>query len=65
VKDKDRVARELAEILGRDSVLLAGDSGHVTVRLQTSQRLYYSIGSLQFHLNLWIVECKELGKHSC
>jgi hypothetical protein len=49
---------------GENPILLAGDSGHVTVRLRTSQRLYYKFDSLQFHLNLWIVECKELGKHS-
>ncbi len=49
---------------GENPTLLAGDSGHVTVRLRTSRRLYYKLDSLQFHLNLWIVECKELGKHS-
>ncbi len=49
---------------GEDPIRLAGDSGHVTVRLRTSQRLYYNLDSLQFHLNLWIVECKELGKHA-
>ncbi len=50
---------------GENPIRLAGHSGHVTVRLRTSQRLYYNLASLQSHLNLWIVECKELGKHSC
>ena len=49
---------------GENPILLAGDSGHVTVRLRTAQKLYYRLDRLQFHLNLWIVECKELGKHS-
>ena len=50
---------------GEDPIRLAGHSGHVTVRLRKAQRLYYNLASLQSHLNLWIVECKELGKHSC
>ncbi len=50
---------------GEDPVLLAGDSGKVTVRLRTPQRLYYSLGDPQLHLNLWIVEYRALNKYSC
>ena len=52
-------------VRGENAIRLAGHSGHVTVRLRTSQTLYYNLASLQSHLNLWIVECRELGKHSC
>ena len=52
-------------VRGDNPIRLAGHSGHVTVRLRTSQRLYYNLAILQSHLNLWIVECRELGKHSC
>ncbi len=50
---------------GQDSVLLAGDSGKATVRLRTSQKLYYSLSDPRLHLNLTIVEYVALGKHSC
>ena len=50
---------------GENPIRLAGHSGHVTVRLRTSQRLYYNLASLQSHLNLWIVECRELGRQAC
>jgi len=50
---------------GENPIPLAGNSGRVTVRLRTSQRLYYNLADLQSHLNLWIVECKKLGKHAC
>ena len=50
---------------GENPIRLAGHSGHVTVRLQTSQRLYYNFANLQSHLNLWIVECRELGRQAC
>ncbi len=50
---------------GQDPVLLAGDSGKVTIRLRTPQRLYYSLGDRQLHLNLWIVEYQALNKYSC
>lgn len=51
--------------LGQDPVLLAGDSGKVTVRLRTAQKLYYSLGDPRLHLNLLIVEYKALNKYSC
>lgn len=50
---------------GQDPVLLAGDSGKATVRLRTPQRLYYSLGDPQLHLNLTIVEYQALNKYSC
>ena len=50
---------------GQDPVCLAGDSGKVTVRLRTAQKLYYSLGDPQLHLNLWIVEYQALNKYSC
>ncbi len=49
---------------GQDPVLLAGDSGKVTVRLRTAQKLYYSLGDPRLHLNLWIVECKTLTRRA-
>ncbi len=52
-------------VRGENPIRLAGHSGHVTVRLRTSQRLYYNLASLQYQLSLWIVECKELEMHSC
>ncbi len=52
-------------IHGENPIRLAGRFGHVTVRLQTSQRLYYNLASLESHLNLWIVECRELGRQAC
>ncbi len=50
---------------GQGPVVLAGDSGKVTIRLLTPQRLYYSLGDPQLHLNLWIVEYQALNKYSC
>lgn len=50
---------------GREPVLLAGDSGKVTVRLRRAQRLYYSVADPQLHLNLWIVEYRALTRRSC
>lgn len=59
------LARLADNAQGRDPVLLAEDSGKVTVRLRTPQRLFYSLGDPQLHLNLWIVEYQALNKHSC
>ena len=50
---------------GQDPVLLDGESGKVTIRLRRAQRLYYSLGAPQLHLNLWIVEYKTLTRRSC
>lgn len=50
---------------GQDPVLLAGDSGKATVRLRVPQKLYYSLGDPQLHLNLTIVEYQALNKYSC
>ena len=50
---------------GEDSVVLAGDSGNVTVRLRTPQKLYYSLRDPHLHLNLWIVGYQALNKYSC
>lgn len=59
------LARLAGDAEGQDPVLLAGDSGRVTVRLRTAQKLYYSLGDPQLHLNLWIVEFQALNKYSC
>ena len=50
---------------GLEPVLLAGDSGNVTVRLRRAQRLYYSVADPQLHLNLWVVEYRTLTRRSC
>ena len=50
---------------GRDPVLLAGDSGRVTIRLRRAQKLYYSLADPQLHLNLWIVEHQTLARRAC
>jgi hypothetical protein len=50
---------------GQGSVVLAGDSGKVTVRLRTPQKLYYSLADPRLHLNLWIVGYQALNKYSC
>ena len=50
---------------GQDPVLLAGESGKVTVRLRRAQKLYYNLGDPQLHLNLWIVEYRTLARRSC
>jgi hypothetical protein len=50
---------------GRDPVLLAGDSGKVSIRLRRAQKLYYSLADPQLHLNLWIVEYRTLARRSC
>ncbi len=50
---------------GRDAVLLAGDSGKVSLRLRSAQRLYYRLADPQLHLNLWIVEYQTLARRSC
>lgn len=52
-------------VYGENPIRLAGRCGHVTVRLQTSQRLYYDLANFDSHLNLWIVESRELGKQAC
>ena len=59
------LAKLADNVQGRDPVLLAEDSGKVTVRLRTPQRLYYSLGDPQLHLNLWVVEYQALNKYSC
>ena len=64
--DEVQLLAELADnAQGQDPVLLAGDSGRTTVRLRTPQRLYYSLGDPQLHLNLTIVEYQALNKYSC
>ena len=50
---------------GANPIRLAGHSGHVTVRLQTAQKLYYNLAHVKSHLNLWIVECRKLGRQGC
>ncbi len=50
---------------GENSVLLSGESGRVTVPLRTAQKLYFSLENPRLHLNLWIIEYKELPRHSC
>jgi hypothetical protein len=50
---------------GRAPVLLAGDSGKVSIRLRRAQKLYYSLADPQLHLNLWIVEYQTLARRSC
>jgi hypothetical protein len=50
---------------GRDPVLLAEDSGKVTIRLRRAQKLYYRLADRQLHLNLWIVEYRTLARRSC
>lgn len=50
---------------GTDPVLLTGDSGKATVRLRSTQKLYYSLADPRLHLNLWIVEYKTLTRRSC
>ncbi len=50
---------------GKNSILLSGESGRVTVPLWTAQKLYYSLENPGLHLNLWIVEFKALPRHSC
>ena len=50
---------------GENSVLLSGESGRVTVPLRTAQKLYFRLENPRLHLNLWIIEYKELPRHSC
>ncbi len=50
---------------GRDPVVLAGNSGKMSIRLRRAQKLYYSLVDPQLHLSLWIVECRTLAKRSC
>jgi hypothetical protein len=52
-------------VWGEDPIQLNGALGHVTVRLRTSQKLYYNLGNPELHLNLWIIGYRELRKHSC
>lgn len=60
---------QLAELAdnpeGRDPVVLAGNSGKMSIRLRRAQKLYYSLDDPQLHLNLWIVEYRTLAKRSC
>ena len=63
--DVPRVATLADNLQGRDPVLLTGDSGKVTVRLRTAQKLYYSLGDPALHLNLWVVACQTLARRSC
>lgn len=50
---------------GKNPILLAGESGEVTLRLRTAQKLYFSLGDPRLHLKLRIVDYQALGKHSC
>ncbi len=50
---------------GENPVLLSGESGRITVPLRTAQKLYYNLENPGLHLNLWIIEYKELPRHSC
>ncbi len=50
---------------GQDPIFLAADSGRVTMRLRTAQKLYYSLGDPRLHLSLWIVEYQALNKYLC
>lgn len=52
-------------VQGENPIRLTGTSGNVTVRLRTSQKLYYNLSHSRTHLNLWIVGYKALNKHSC
>ncbi len=57
---------ELADnAAGDNPIHLAGNSGEVTIRFRTAQKLYYSLQVTARHLNLWIVEWRELKKQSC
>jgi len=49
---------------GKEPVLLAGESGRVTVRMRRPQKVYYSLPD-RLHLNLWIVEYRALTRRSC
>jgi hypothetical protein len=59
------LARMADNANGENSVLLSGESGRVTVPLRTAQKLYYSLENPGLHLNLWIIEYKELPRRSC
>ncbi len=59
------IARMADNAKGKNSILLSGESGKITVLLRTAQKLYYSLDNPGLHLNLWIVEFKALPKHSC
>jgi hypothetical protein len=59
------VAKLADNAQGEDPVVLAGDSGNVTVRLRTPQKLYYSLGDRHLHLNLYIVGYQALNTYSC
>ena len=50
---------------GEGPVVLATDSGKVTVRLRTPQKLYYRLANPQLHLKLWIVGYQALNQYSC
>lgn len=50
---------------GENPITLTGESGKVSVRLRTAQKLYYSLEHPGLHLKLWIVEYNALQKHSC
>jgi hypothetical protein len=50
---------------GKKSILLSGESGKITVRLRTTQKLFFSLENPSLHLTLWILEYRALPKHSC
>ncbi|MFQ5917833.1 MAG: hypothetical protein ACE5I0_08505 [Candidatus Binatia bacterium] len=50
---------------GDNPILLSGESGKITVRLRTTQKLFFSLENQNLHLNLWILEYRALPKHSC
>ena len=58
-------ARMADNASGENSIRLSGESGKVTVRLRTAQKLYYNLENPRLHLNLWIIEYNALPKHSC
>jgi hypothetical protein len=69
IKSRAQDVPPLAELAnnaqGRDPIILAGDSGRVTVRLRRAQKLYFRLDNPQLHLNLWVVECRTLARRSC
>lgn len=69
IASRDRKAPPQAwladNVKGENPIQLTRASGHVTVRLRTSQKLYYNLSHSQIHLNLWIIGYKELLKRSC
>ncbi|MFQ5681959.1 MAG: hypothetical protein ACE5HC_01685 [Candidatus Binatia bacterium] len=64
-KDVLLAAKVADNAAGHHPTLLTGRSGEITVRFRTAQKLYYSLQEADLHLNLWIVQVQELGKHAC